>query len=740
MTRTRPTDKDEPLNDVNGAEVTGAHSIEYIDDEHFDDPDWLQLASIYYTASRDFQDAALTRQWERNADHFNSQHYRRSVYNTPMYRGRSRIFRPLSRSAERASSAQFASAMFSNMQLVDVQAENQNDPMQLASARIMQKLVQYRLEKTIPWYLTCMGAWQDTRVYGPTFTYVHWKYAEAEEDVEEAEVNVLGDEIEGRTRTVRKVIPKIDEPAMDMLPPENCLLDPQCDWRDPINSSIYCILLWPMAVDDIVARMNSIDLKTGQPEWIPHSREEIESVNNDNYNAVRQSREGDNRPDKTDAQDTQASSVAWVHENFVRIEGEEYVYWTLGTQFMLTKPVPLKSVYHTGKRPVTCGYSVIEAHKFMPSSPTELISGLQRGVNDISNLRYDNVRLALNKRYFVRRGAQIDLESLMRSVPGGAVVTDDPERDVQVINTPDVTGSSYKEQERLETESNDLTGTFMGGSIQNNRALNQTVGGMELLSEGAGAISEFDIRTFVESWVKPTLELLIQNIQAYETDETIMHVAFEEAFKELGYKYDLNREATEDALRDDKFIDKTRAKELKNKVLNDKLTIKVNVGLGATSPQRKLDMINTAIGSVMAIPGQEARINGDEVIKEIFAAAGFQDGSRFIKGMGAGEEKQELTEQDLQAAYEQGMQAGTDQAKMANVEVTKELGIMKLEQERELRLAEIAAKENMSVQNLAAKVQIEQTKDTTRRDVEAVKSKNMREELNFKRTTGKPGI
>ena len=732
MTGTSPTDSDIPLD-------VGDGSTEF-DAKEAENADWLALARSSFEAARSFQDASLTNQWEQNVDHFNNRHNRRSLYNTKLYRGRSRLFRPLARASERSSSAQFAQAMFSNMQLVDVQPENQNDPMQVAAARIMKKIVQYRLEKTIPWYLTCMGAWQDTRVYGPCCTYVHWKYSEQELEVETPVKNVLHKDIEGRTEKVLKNVPIIDEPAIDMIPVENLLLDPQCDWRDPINSSAYLVVLWPMNVTDVLAKMDAVDPKTGQPEWANLSEAEILSSDRSSYNTVSQAREGDNRPNKDDAHESTAFETVWIHQNFVRIEGEEYVFWTLGTQYILTDPKPLREVYHVGKRPLTYGFSIIEAHKFSPSSPIELISGLQCGVNDIANLRYDNVRLAINKRYFVRRGAQIDLEALMLSVPGGCTLTDDPEKDVQVINTPDVTGSSYKEQERLETESNDITGTFMGGAVQNNRALNQTVGGMEMLSEGANSISEFDIRTFVESWVKPTLELLIQNIQAYENEATIIHAAFEEVFKELGFKYDLENEGTEEQLKDKTFIDKNRAKLLKNKVLNDKLTTIVNVGLGATSPQRKLDMINGAVASVLAIPGQEQRINGDEVAKEIWAAAGFQDGGRFTKGMGPGEEEQEITQADVEAAHEQGLQEGTDAAKMAAVEASKEIAANKLQGEREMRMAEIAAKEKVSVKTLEVKTGIEVQKNQTRRDAEALKSKNIREELKFKKDTGKPGI
>ncbi|MCP4145388.1 MAG: hypothetical protein GY752_08910 [bacterium] len=733
MTKTVPQDTDYPM------ELDG--TVEYIDSEQEDqdrtDQFWVDLAESNFNTAKSFQDIALTSQWERNADHFNNKHYRRSIYNTKQFKGRSRLFRPLTRSAERSSSAQAAAALFSNVALLDVKPENHNDPLQVAAAHVMQELVQYRLTKTIKWYLTCLGAWQDTRVYGPCCTYTWWQYEEKDVERDVPIKDVLGAEIkDGRTETTTEKKVLKDEPVIEMIPPENLLLDPQCDWRDPINSSPHVTRLVPMVLDDVLDRMEVEDTKTGIQPWIKHSEEDILAAsNNNNYNAVRQAREGDGRTDKTDVAERNEFKNIWCHENFVRLRGEEYVYWTVGSTLLLTAPTPLEEVYHTGKRPLSYGFSIIEAHKFSPSSPTELISGLQTSVNDIANLRTDNVKLVLNKRYIIRRGAAVDLEALMRSVPGGGVTTDDPERDIKVIDTRDVTGSSYKEQERLETESNDLSGTFMGGSVQNNRSLNETVGGMEMLSEGANVISEFDIRTFIESWLRPQLELLIQYIQAYETEDVIFHNAFESAFKKLGYQYNLKE--GEELKEGMKQMSPEGEAHIKNRVLNDKMTIVVNVGLGATSPQKKIDMLSYALKALEPFPEFFQKLDDEEIAKEIFSAAGYQDGSRFIKKE---EDGKELGEQDMQQAYEQGLQEGQDKSKMAAVEVQREIGMAKIQNDREMGMANLASKEGLTTRQMADKVGIELKKDQTRRDVAASQSKIKRDEMAFKERTGKQGI
>lgn len=718
-----PVDTDVVLGE-DGEKLSQADIAKAIREKH--DERFLALAHSNFLNARSYQDASLIVQWERNADHFNSRHFRRSTYNSPLYRGRSRLFRPMTRAAERSSSAQFAAAMFSNMDVVEIKPLNQNDAFQVAAARMMKQVMQYRLKHSIKWYLTCMGAWQDTRVYGPCWTYTYWEY-----EKRTAEINEPDPDNPGMTKVVEREVIIKDQPVIDMIPPENMLVDAACDWRDPVGTSPFLVRLVPMYVVDVLARMDKKHIKTGEPEWHTLTKEQILSAERDTYNTVRQAREGDNRPDKTDNATVDDFKIVWPHENFVRIDGVEMVYWTLSTQFMLTDPVPLTKAYAAGKRPVSYGFSVIETHKFSPSSTTELIANLQAGVNDIANLRIDNVRLALNKRYILRRGAVVDLEALMASVPGGGIMTEDPERDVKVLETRDVTGSSYKEQERLETEANDITGTFMGSSVQNNRSLNETVGGMEMLAEGSNAISEMDIRTFAETWVEDVLTQLMVQIQAYESDSVIFDNAFEDVSEEFSFlRQDDNGNAH----------DEETQKEIKDNVvrrlLKDQLTLKVNVGMGATSPQRKADNLNTTVGVIASNPDQAARIDWDEISKEQFANAGFQDGARFL----IQQDDTELTQEDVDKAYEQGAEEATDKLKQQELEMREKVDMARIESQERVGMAKIALEEGITMASLEMKLGLETMKDKSKREATAISEGNKANELEYKRTTGKPGI
>ena len=583
---------------------------------------WVALAESIYETSQDFYEQSLQRNWEKNARHWNNQFDSGSKFYTDAYRYRSSLFRPLVRTAERTSSAATAVAMFSGRDQITIEPQDTSDPQAASGANVAQQLLQYRLDNDVNWYLTALGAWQDSRIYGPCVSYVYWDFQERI-DMEETVMGEMTDEtgtvfdmIEQReTRSVIR-----DKLQIDLIPPEYFRADPACDWRNVIDDSPYIIRIVPMYVTDVEEK-----IKLG--DWLAHTRAQILSAGDKNleYDAVRRAREGEDRADSIDdttrTEDTDFE-VVFCHENYVRLEGREWVYWTLGTQSMLSKPKPLEEVYFHGKRPMVYGFSIIEAHKYAPNGAAELITDLQEQVNDISNQRIDNIRLALNKRYIVRRGAQVDLQALARNVPGGSVTADNPETDINVISTPDVTQSSYTEHERLVTEANELTGTFSGASVQNNRALNETATGMNLLSDGANQLQEFDIRTWVETWVRPTLQLALWTIQRYETNPTIVSIAGKraEAFPRWGnQKFEMPDAAH---------------------LWDMSLKLKVNVGLGATSPFQRVQTLQYGLAAITPFV-DPLQLKNEEIVKEVMGAIGYADGSRFVK-----------TQQELQQEVE----------------------------------------------------------------------------------------
>ena len=366
-----------------------------------------------------------------------------------------------------------------------------------------------------------------------------------------------------------------------------------------------------MYVKDVMARM-TIDGKTGESRWRPAPAETLLKASTGYSDVVRLQREQGRVDPKTFQSGITQFSVVWVHRNIVEIDGTDWVFHTLGKESLLDEPQQIDRVWFHGRRPYVMGFAVLETHRPYPSSPVSLTKDIQAELNDNANQRSDNVKFAMNKRYLVKRTAQVDLRSLQRNVPSSTTMVNDPEKDIKIIETADVTRSAYEEQDRLNLDFDDLAGSFSQASVQANRKLNETVGGMNILTKDASQISGYQLRTFVETWVEPVLAQLVQLEQHYETDEVILALAGEKA--QLLQKYGID--------------------SITDELLMQDLTVNVNVGVGATNPHDQLTNFITGMTSVrdLLADGTMERFGIDvgEVFKEVFGKLGYKDGKRFF--------------------------------------------------------------------------------------------------------------
>lgn len=594
---------------------------------------WLQMARDAYDSSTTYVDTNYRKQWENNIRHFQSRHHTDSKYNKADYLYRSKLFRPKTRSAIRNNEAAAVAAFFANKDVVSIEARNKKDKMKAASADINRELLNYRLtDGGIPWFILCIGGFQDAQV-NAVCSYQSWEYEEIEEDVEYEWLDqnnkpiMNADGMPKVEKTKERRVVK-DQPSIKLIPIENVRLHPNASWDDPVNSSPYLIILWPMFVMDVKLRMTDRkkNPKTGTPRWKTLTDGEISSASKRRFDSTRQTREGQ-REDKTDAAGAGSLSdfdVVWVHQNFMKIDGMDLVYYTLGTEYMLTDPVPIHEEFFHGERPVVIGTAVIETHKLFASGLGQLGESVQKEINENVNQRMDNVKFVLNKRWFVRRGSQTDVKSITRNVPGGVTLVGDVEKDVKQIDWNDVTSSAYQEQDRLNLDFDEVVGTFSGSTIQSNRRMNETVGGMAMLRGSSNQLTEYAVRTYAETWVEPVLKQLVKLEQYYESDEVVLALAAEKA--QLWEQYGIN--------------------EITDRLLNQDLTVTVNVGMGATDPVLKLQNLTLGVKAVIEVIStvpEDTFLNVAEIVKEIFGFMGYKDGARFvIEEMGDDPEKMQM--------------------------------------------------------------------------------------------------
>jgi hypothetical protein len=627
---------------------------------------WLKLASDAYRSSTSYLDTNYRRQWERNIALFQSSHPSGSKYHTAQYTHRSRLFRPKTRSAIRTNEAAIASAFFATEDVVTVYPMNDSDIEQRESALVLKHLLQYRLTKTIPWFQTLIAAYQEALVFGTVISHQYWEYKEEKAKTEEPIIDydgnpVIGDDGVEATNTVTTKRVVKDCPYVRLIASENFRIDPASDWNDPIGSSPFVIEVIPMYVQDVLEKMSDIDPKTLEPKWKTLKVAQLlESSKKSEFDSTRQTRQGKRQDPLAERHnDISEYTTVFVHKNIIRKNGKDWLFYTAGTQHLLTDPKPLSEVYPhlaAGERPYVMGSATLEAHKVYPSSMVEMTQDLQTAANDIANQRNDNVQLVLNKRYHIRRSANIDIHALKRSVPGGSVMMDDPMTDVQIVNTPDVTASAYEEQDRLNVDFDDIAGNFSQGTVQSNRMMNETVGGMEMLGASANSQMEFMVRTFAETWVQPVLMQLIKLEQYYETDEVVLNVATNRAAEENSQSpADYQRFTGSDG----------------DELLRHEMTVGVNVGIGATDPIKKIERLLLGIRTMGEInPDIIGSLNQPEVTKEVFGALGYKDSKRFITE----EQQPRLDEmsgklEEMGAAIQQLMEQGASKQIDANAKI-----------------------------------------------------------------------
>lgn len=645
--------------------------------------DWLALAKMAYHNSTDYLDANVRQDIEVCLAHHNNQHASGTRYARPDYKGRSKSFRPKTRTNNIAAEAALAKALFSTDALVNVAPVDPDNDMQRAGAEVTQWVMDHRLRNSIKWYATAIGAYQDCRVVGTCFSYQGWEVVEDED---------------GRRL--------VDRPVIDLIPFENMRLEPNADWRDPINTSAFIIRLVPKYAAD------AAELIRQNPDWHQYDLGEIIGAGRDSeqqHDTTRQARQGDRRTDPAD-QSTGTSNefqLVWLHENYIRVGGQDMVFWTIGTRRLLSDPVPVQEAYphlRPFERPFAAGNLLLEAHKIYPNSPSLITAPLQQELNEIVNQRIDNVRLAMNKRYIVRKGANIDMASLARSVPGGGVVAGDPTNDVRELNFSDVTGNSYVEQDRLDLAIDEVSGVFSQQSVASNRNLNETVGGMNLMNAGANDTMEYMVRNFIETWVEPVLSQVQRLIAYYENDQTLLALAAQqsEAFHEFGQGVELDE------------------------LLRHDLVVSVNAGFGAINPQQKVERMMTAMSAIASMPTALMKIDEDEVISEVFGALGFRGGKRFLLSEKELEERAAAQGQGdpakmLDLEIKQAKLQLDTQLRQYELDIAQERWAAELELKRELEMQRMALDEGLKLSEMNARLGIEAQKDQTKRQSEAAR-------------------
>lgn len=658
-------------------------------EEEYNGPDWVALARDAYDQSKSFTEISHINRWRRNYSLAQSEHPDDSKYHTTSYAKRSKFFRGKTESAIRKNEAALSVALFSNPDVLTLTSTNLGNPANDDVIEALSILANHHLDNDIKWFLLSVGAYHEAMICGDVISEQCWDYERLEDGTVETDI-----------------------PAIKLYPLENVKISPNSDWTDPIKSSPYVIVEIPMFIGDIKER----------PDFIEYEDSQLRGAINKAFDRsqVQSARQGQDKTTPEDARTPQYTDfdIVFVHKNTIRHEGEDWFYYTLSTELLLSDPAPLSQQYphlKRGERPFVWGTATIEPHKVYRRSLVDRTAQSQAKSNDIDNLRFDNVKQVLNKRKYVQRYMGVDYAALKTSVPGGVVMMDDINA-VRPEDTIDVTGSSYQEQHVVNADFDELAGSFSMSSVSTNRALNETVGGMQLLSGNSNVLTEYQLRVFVETWVEPVLRQVVQMIQFYEDDSVIQQVT---------------------------------GKNLTNADIRVPVKTRVSVGFGATDPMMKVQKLILGIDAQMKIPGAIERLNVDEISKELWAALGYHDGGKFIlpgedaedpriaQMMQVIQQLQQViqTKQiEGQASLQLEMQRGKNRLTETVVKTTndRQVALTIAALDRGMKLKELETKSGVD----SGKLNLDYLKEINRRMDVA----NQQKELNYKIQTGNEGI
>lgn len=559
------------------------------DDEEEEEIDWESRAKAAYRSSTDWSDSNFRKPLEDGLRAFNNQHPTDSKYLSDSFRKRSNLYRPKIRTIIRKNEAALCAALFSNLDLIEVKPANPSKIDEIVSAEVMQALLQERLEVTMPWFQFSMGAMQDGCTQGIVIAHSYWRYTAVNKS-------------DGRYM-VRE-----DKPCQELIPMENFRFDPSAKWYDVVNTSPYLIELIPMYVCDVLERMELPDPK-GRT-WNELDEEVIASCISNDDESTRMARTGNQQDPTQHPRDITDYDIVWVHRHIHRYRGEDIEFYMLGSKYMLTDPAPLEENVWFGERPYVIGTCVLETHKPVPNSMATLLKPLAEEANDLQNQTSDNMKFILNKAHFVRRGANVDTTSLVRNVPGRVTLVNDVEKDVKESSWADLPRSVFEEKNRNDADFDQLAGSFNPMTLAQTRSPRESWRTVNAVQSPAMMMTEYTLMTLVQTFLLPCLRQLVLLEQYYETDEVLLAVAGEKS----------------------KVMQKFGVSEITDAILEKKLAVNVNLGMGATDPTTKQQRLHSALGMISQlmqkpVPGLDV----GEISKELFALAGYRDGMRFMQ-------------------------------------------------------------------------------------------------------------
>jgi hypothetical protein len=168
--------------------------------------------------------------------------------------------------------------------------------------------------------------------------------------------------------------------------------------------------------------------------------------------------------------------------------------------------------------------------------------------------------------------------------------------------------------------------------------------------------------------------------------------------------------------------------------LQQSLTVRINVGVGNTDPQNRVEKLIFSVEKSASLPGMASRLKSDEVANEIFGTMGYKDSTRFYRN--DQEQEQYIKENPPQPPLEIQLKEKELQKNVEDNEMRHKREVMKLEMEAQTRFAKLALDRNMKLEDMLMQLGMAKARDKTERQKAVMDNVVKMSEMNLRRETG----
>ncbi len=342
----------------------------------------------------------------------------------------------------------------------------------IPKAKVAQMLISYQLERmNFPLHLVTF--YKQALLYGTSVGKVYWDYRTTKSPTGET-------------------IVAYDDPVFEVLDLFDFFIDPDA-WD--IDNARYCIHRKYLSIEELKQRQRAGIYK--------------------NVDKVKD-------PATTNIEAEPSCPSTYMQERNIEIleywEDDRVVVVADRSVILRDAPNPF---YH-GKKPFVHIVFVPVPFEFYGIGVIEPIEGLQHELNTKRNQRLDNVNLILNRMWLVQRGTLDDYRQL-QSRPGGVIVVNDI-NGIHPLPSPDVTSSSYMEEEKIKRDIQNTTGVteYIRGVMPIEK---QTATEVRIKSEQSSTRFDFNFKLMTEMGIKRIARFILQLDQQFITRERSIRIA-----------------------------------------------------------------------------------------------------------------------------------------------------------------------------------------------------------------------